>query len=275
MRLTQMQSECVCIENRAAQQGRALYISIIRQPLHMTLQASDPVSYFWSGDALRSRSVSARVFSGVVDVPQPPVRLMADWQRESVLQSLEPGDVESLPLARARMRWPQYRQCVEAVADWIRGLGLQDALAGAEVALMACRGARYHHDGAQYGGAAFCNLFLSEDQGLDVHFPAAGQRIALVRGTVLVFDTCQPHAVVARSSTGFDVADFADRPERTSIFLTWELPLDDARLVHLLGIGLDTDAARAAQLHEEQVWVNAAPASVCPQSGRWRTALDA
>ena len=52
------------------------------------------------------------------------------------------------------------------------------ALAASDVALMACRGAKYHHDGA----AAFCNLFLSEDRGLDLHFPATGQRIRCAGG---------------------------------------------------------------------------------------------
>jgi hypothetical protein len=65
---------------------------------------------------------------------------------------------------------------------------------------MVCRGARYHHDGDQYGGAAFCNLFLSDDKGQDVHFPLLDLRVPLQRGTVLIFDTCQPHAVIPRAA---------------------------------------------------------------------------
>jgi hypothetical protein len=199
------------------------------------------VSYYSSGDVLRSRSVSACLLSGVVEVPAPPARLLADWHRETTQQlGLEPGDVESLPLARARMRWPDYRRCVEAVADWTRAHGLGDVLARSEVALMACRGAPYHHDGAQYGGMAFCNLFLSEDQGMEVHFPGCGQRIPLVRGTVLVFDTCQTHALVARSRGSFDVVDFA-AVDCTQTFLTWELPIEDACVAQALGIAFDGD----------------------------------
>ena len=68
-------------------------------------------SYHWRGDAIRSRGVSDVVISGTVDVPAPPARLMADWQREISLRlGLEPGDVEALPLARARMRWPWRRR---------------------------------------------------------------------------------------------------------------------------------------------------------------------
>jgi hypothetical protein len=130
-----------------------------------------PTSYFWSGNALRSRGVSHVVLSGTLDVPEPPVRLVADWERDiASTLALDPGDVEALPLARARMRWPDYRHCVQAASDWTRALGLPEVLAASDIALMACRGARYHHDGEQYGGAAFCNLFLSEDKGLDLPY---------------------------------------------------------------------------------------------------------
>ncbi|WP_093021802.1 hypothetical protein [Variovorax sp. OV700] len=228
------------------------------------------VSCFRSGDAMRSRSVSDVVLSGTVDVPAPPARLAADWEREiSSHLRLEPGDVEALPLARARARWPDYKRCVQAVADWTRTLGLGEVLASSDVALMACRGARYHHDGAQYGAAAFCNLFLSEDKGLDVHFPCTGQRIALARGTVLVFDTGQPHAVVRRGSSEFRADDFGPEQDCSQVFLTWELPIEDTHVARALQIAFDVDAPKSVQLNEEQVWVNGEQASVCPESGRW------
>ena len=227
-------------------------------------------SYFWSGDAIRSRSISGVVLSGMVDVPTPSARLLADWKREIPLRlDQAPGDVEALSLARARMRWPDYKHCVQAVSDWMATQGLHGVLAAAEVALMACRGARYHHDGAQYGGAAFCNLFLSEDKGLDVHFPVTGHRVPLAKGTVLVFDTGQPHAVIQRSSTGFCVADFPPEQDCTQVFLTWELPIEHADIGRALRIDFDTDPVTAMRLAEEQVWLNGAPANVCPTSGRW------
>jgi len=228
------------------------------------------VSYFRSGDAIRSRSVSDVVLSGVVDVPVPPARLLADWERETSMRlGLEPGDVEPLPLARARARWPDYRRCVHAVSDWTRTLGLREVLASSDVALMACRGAKYHHDGAHYGGAAFCNLFLSEDKGLDLHFPAAGRRIPLARGTAVIFDTGQPHAVVRRHGSSFDVADFGPEQDCAQVFLTWELPIEHADVGRVLGVDFDIDPSTSLQLDEEQVWLNGAPARVCPDSGRW------
>jgi hypothetical protein len=224
---------------------------------------------FRSGDALRSRSVSDIVRSGTVDVPAPPVRLVADWERDISLRlDLEPGDVEELPLARARARWPDYRQCVQAVSDWTRTLGLGDVLASADTALMACRGARYHHDGDRYGGFAFCNLFVSEDEGLEVHFPFADRRIPLARGTVLIFDTGQPHAVVERGATGFDPADFAPGKDRTQVFLTWELPIENAEVARALGIAFDLDGPLSAPPDEEQVRLDGARLAVCPTSGK-------
>jgi hypothetical protein len=233
-----------------------------------------PASYFWSGDAIRSRSVSDVVLSSTLNVPVLPARLVADWEREISLRlELEPGDVEALPLARARARWSDYKQCVQAVSDWTRTLGLHEVLASCEVALMACRGAKYHHDGAHYGGAAFCNLFLTDDKGLDLHFPSTGHRIPLTRGTAVIFDTGLPHAVIERRSSGFNAADFPPNQDCTQVFLTWELPIEDVHVGNALRIAFDIDPSTSLQLNEEQVWLNGTRASVCPDSGRWCQAI--
>ncbi|MFM6992000.1 MAG: hypothetical protein ACKOWD_12075 [Rhodoferax sp.] len=194
-------------------------------------------AHYRHGDVLRSRSVSDVVVHGQVTVPAPPERLRRDWQHEINRHlQLQPGDVEVLPLARARTHWPDYRHCVQAAADWTQSLGLKDLLSHSDIALMACRGAALHHDGAQYGGCAFCNLFLSDDRGLDLHFVNLGLRIPLQRGTVVMFDTCQAHEVIARGSACFAASDFPDERDLTQVFLTWELPIDDPQLTQLLGL---------------------------------------
>jgi len=227
------------------------------------------------GDALRSRSVSDTVLVGTLDVPAPPPRLVADWTRDIALRlALAAGDVEPLPLARARQRWPDYRQCVQAVADWTRALGLADLLAQSEVALMACRGARYHHDAAQYGGAAFCNLFLSDDRGLDLHLSLTGERLPLRRGTVVLFDTGQPHAVIARHRSGFSETDFPPDLDCAQVFLTWELPIETPALATAMGIAFDTASATAVQIKEPQLWHQGVPRDVAPHSGRWLAATS-
>ena len=234
-------------------------------------------SFFWSGTSLRSRSVGPVVLTGQRDVSPAhalPARLAADCEREIARLGLEPGDVEALALARARVRWPGYRHCVQAVADWAHAQGLAEVLAASVVALMACRGARYHHDGGQYGAAAFCNLFLSDDKGLDLHFPATGQRIPLGRGTVVAFDTGQPHAVIARGSSRFQASDFPPSRDSIQLFLTWELPIEDAHVARALQVRFDTDPATASQLTEGQLWRNGAPAAVCAESGQWCAAAQ-
>lgn len=228
------------------------------------------ISFFRSGDQLRSRSVSKVVLTGTVDVPQPPARLLADWDREISSQlALEAGDVEALPLARARTRWPDYRQCVQAATDWTHAQGLPGVLGSSDIALMACRGTKYHHDGMQYGFAAFCNLFMSEDKGLDLHFPFADRRIPLRRGTVVIFDTGQPHAVIRRGSSGFDAAGFADGKDCSQIFLTWELPIEDADVAKALRIDFDIVSPVEAWPGEESLVLDGKPAVVHPDSGRW------
>jgi hypothetical protein len=232
------------------------------------------VSYYRSGGAMRSRSVGDVVLAGRLGIPAAPTRLVADWDREIALHlALEPGDVMPMPLARARARWPQYRQCVQALSDWTGNCGLPpDLLATSDVALMACRGARYHHDGARYGGAAFCNLFVSEDKGLDLHFPRTGVRIPLQRGTAVLFDTGQAHAVIGRASTRFDANDFPTGTDCSQLFLTWELPIDNACVARALQIRHDVDAQGAALLDKEQVRLDGHCASVDSESGQWQPA---
>ncbi|MET0542472.1 MAG: hypothetical protein ABWZ88_12010, partial [Variovorax sp.] len=152
---------------------------------------------------------------------------------------LQAGDIDVLNLARARMRWPDFRRCTDAAAGWARECGLGDLLDSSDLDLMACRGARYHDDATQYGGSVFCNLFVSEGKQLDVDFPAAGRRIALERGTILLFDTAQPHGVIRRQGDHFDAAHFAPGCDCTQLFLTWELPVENAAVARLMGIAFE------------------------------------
>jgi len=203
-------------------------------------------------------------------IPEVPAQLGADWERETARLGLAPGDVEALPFARTRARWRDYSTCVQALARWMESLGLADALAAGEVALMTCRGAKYHHDALQYGGTAFCNLFLSEDRALDLHFPRAGRRIPLHRGCAVIFDTAQAHAVVPRGTSIFRDADFPPGTDCAQVFLSWELPIEDGPLARALGLEFDVDPAAASRLGEAQVWFDGVKAEVCPETGQWR-----
>lgn len=229
-----------------------------------------PTSFFWQGDSLRSRSVGSVVLSDTLSIDAPPTKLLADWERDiSQHLALEAGDVESLPLARTRMRWPGYKNCLEIVLHWARNIGLEQAFTSTNLSLMACRGARYHHDGDRYGDKVFCNLFLSEDRGLDVHFAATGHRIPLKRGTVMVFDTCQPHGVIDRNGCRFEASDFSAFHDCSQVFLTWELPVHNAQVCSTLNITYDTNTSAASTLSDAQLWCGGAKAVVCPSSGQW------
>jgi hypothetical protein len=232
---------------------------------------SSTIAYYASGDALRSRSIGGVVRTGVIDIPAPSPRVLMDWQREASAQlALDAGDVDVMPLARTQARWPEYKRCVETMSGWMDALGVPGVLADSSMALMACRGARYHHDADRYGDMVFCNLFLSDDLGLDVHFPATGQRIPLTRGTTLMFDTGQPHGVIRRGSNGFNADDFPADRDCLQVFLTWELPVEHADVSRALDIAFDVDAPGAQRIDRAQVMVNGAAATVCPESGQWR-----
>ena len=100
-------------------------------------------------------------------------------------------------------------------------------------------------------------------------FASTGHRIPLKPGTVVIFDTGQPHAVIDRRSVGFNLADFPPDRDCTQVFLTWELPIEHADVCKALRISFDIDPSGAPLLGDEQVWLNGAPACVCPASGRW------
>ena len=114
-----------------------------------------------------------------------------------------------------------------------------------------------------------CTLFLGADKGQDLHFAALDRRIPLTHGTLVLFDTAQPHAIIARGRAGFDPADFPPHGDCTQLFLTWELPAEHASVRRALQIALDIDTGTAAQCDEAQVRVNGVPGRVCPTTGRW------
>lgn len=58
----------------------------------------------------------------------------------------------------------------------------------------------------------------------------------------MIFDTGQPHGVIARHSGGFEVADFpAEQQDVTHMFLTWEFPIGGVHVGRALRIALDID----------------------------------
>ena len=54
------------------------------------------------------------------------------------------------------------------------------------------------------------------------------------------------------------------------MFLTWELPIEDAALAQALGTHFDVDADTAARLAEPQLLHQGVRRELCAESGRWR-----
>ena len=190
---------------------------------------------------LNRRTTGYLVLSDRLPLAAPPDRTIADWQRDSQqLLALEPGDVEPLPLARTRMRWPGCKQAMDLAWQWMSEQGMETARTGSEVALMACRGAACHHDGERYGDKAFLNLFLTDDEHMDLYFPVIDIRIPLGRGTIVLFDTYQPHTVVARGEVLFDHTHFLSPQVSAQVFLTWEVPISHAEVARQLSVAWPT-----------------------------------
>lgn len=222
---------------------------------------------------MHQRNASDLLLHDTLAIPAPSPRLLADWAREVADLGLQHGDVEPLPLARTIMRWPDYPRCSAAVSGWLQSRGLPDLLDSDDLALMACLGTPYHHDAALYGDRVFCNLFLSEDKGMDLHFPALRTRIPLRRGTVVIFDTAQPHAVIPRDNEGFNVAEFAPAPDCVQVFLTWELPVANAHLQRALHIEVNVGMPGATSLIRPGACLGRDPVAVCASTGRWLRAV--
>ena len=62
---------------------------------------------------------------------------------------------------------------------------------------------------------------------------------------------------------------FAPDQDFDQIFLTWELPIEDADIGSALKVIFDIAPSTSQHLEKEQVWFNGSPAAVCPESGRW------
>ena len=86
---------------------------------------------------------------------------------------------------------------------------------------------------------------------------------------MVIFDTAQPHAVIRRHKASFDPDDFPAETDCSQVFLSWELPIEQTELARALRIAFDIDPVTAARLDQQQVWLDGAPASLCPDSGRW------
>lgn len=95
---------------------------------------------------------------------------------------------------------------------------------------LACCGAGFHNDVARHWSR--CLFWVLALQAADVEFvmPHAGLRLPVAAGDLLVFDPALAHGLCHPADGGQALAaSFDAQPRRLQIFLTGELPLDDAQ----------------------------------------------
>lgn len=131
---------------------------------------------------------------------------------------LQTQPCETTGLVESHMRLPAMQRsllnalCINVAEQLQRWNLLKQEDVGAmqdAALLMSMRGALPHHD--SFVDNAETNLFWAialHDTDTDVLFPNLGQRIEQTRGTLLVFDAGQPHAVIAREHDVFMKSHF-------------------------------------------------------------------
>lgn len=125
------------------------------------------------------------------------------------------GEVQSHELLPADMR-TALRPLTDLVSTTAQDLGLlpdEDKSKNTmheRALLMSMRGAQPHVDipHKRWMDKLFWALSL-HDTDTDVLFGNLGYRVALMAGTLLIFDPCQPHAVIAREHGGFKKSHFS------------------------------------------------------------------
>ncbi len=212
------------------------------------------------------RSVSSRVAHQQLTLPET-VRSAAQDTALRVLEhtSLGPLEVDSVSPADAVSLTACVPACRPAVSRVLEAWGLH-ADVGSEPSVLVCRGARFHHDAMGFADTFFVVLWLGTVQGLELVFPYLETRIPLEYGTLVVFDSTQPHAVVPRGET---VADATRAQELDAqCFLSWDLPIQPAAAQRWFG--LVTHPEGPPDGFEGGLTSAVSSDEVCPRTGTWR-----
>jgi hypothetical protein len=130
-----------------------------------------------------------------------------------------------------------------AIDTWLGTHGLAQCKRKGPATPLACTGASFHHDADSYADEVFCVLWLSDDTPWDLYFPYIQTRVPLRYGTVILFDSAQPHGVVPHGATAFDF-DEENLAYQTGVFLSQDLVVD-RRL--RAALGLQTYSRRGKQ----------------------------
>ena len=215
--------------------------------------------------AASSRTVSDVVLSGVLDLGA--VSAIDDWADSTSNFAYGPGEVFTIEAFHAKT-WAGVQRCRDLATDWAEQQGVGEAFRVSEVSALACAGSSFHHDAVGFPGVVFCIVWLSEDANLDMYLPHIDRRIPLRAGTIVLFDSAQPHGVVERGSKTWCEKSYGNREEWTQFFLSWDLDLTANDVARTLQIELSQDVL--TDCHDDfNPRVNGAASRVHPDSGAW------
>jgi hypothetical protein len=117
------------------------------------------------------------------------------WAAALAATETAKGDVSAVPFAALREA-PLEPGLLGVLLDWLQEQGFPDLSERVAVSVLGCRAVPFHQDLYAFGDSLFCVVWLADDCGLELVFPAEETRVPLQRGTVVVFDSGQPHGVL-------------------------------------------------------------------------------
>jgi hypothetical protein len=150
------------------------------------------------------------------------------------MQGIMVGDVDVMAVppeaAQVELRLAQH------VAR-IYGLGDTNELTAFDCTsqVLWCQGAAFHEDAVFDSVTA---VLLCEGDDRDLVLPHLGVVVPMTRGTVVLFDSAQPHGLLMPGHTTFDAQHYQQESAR-SVFCTLDLPRDLAGLKDLMQFEVD------------------------------------
>jgi hypothetical protein len=170
------------------------------------------------------RTISNVILQGRVAITPAQRTLTKNWTRGMEEIGIDVGSVDGIGAARKRQSLDE--KFVNTVQEWLNEMNLSSGQNGPLQAsdaenVHACRSANFHHDLDGFGEYCFCIVWLGKAAGLELCFPLLNKRIPLRPGTVVVFDSGQPHGVLLKGESLYAASVYEDRP--INLFLSIDL----------------------------------------------------
>lgn len=164
------------------------------------------------------RTLSSEILIGQVPVPEAQQAVSRCWAKALAGKTMMVGAVDPVPFSVLRDA-PVEPVLLHTLLDWMREQGLPDLTERFSVSPLGCRAVPFHQDLQAFGDSLFCVVWLSAESRLELVFPALETRVPLQLGTVVVFDSGQPHGVVRQGEYLYVADAYPDLPVQTFISL--------------------------------------------------------